>query len=165
MHESILYKSAQNFKAVKGLLFMGEPSLWTPIVTYHRDQITDFSPGKLDLPGGDTDALDPDVFMAFQRKLHEEFGMHVMRARVIGTHVHEGQPQATDLLRLPSLLLAATIDVEEAGDAIFRPGDEGTEHGAMPLIHFLSRTDTMPVQKTRVLQLIGNLGLFKDLEN
>lgn len=52
MDLSLLTVSAQEFKAVKGLVFCGEPSLETNVLVYRRDGVTTFYPKHIDLPGG-----------------------------------------------------------------------------------------------------------------
>ena len=161
MNLEVLQENANKYKAAKGLVFLGEPTIFTPILVYRRDYKTSFYPGCLDLPGGNTDEFDPDVFLAFQREMHEEFGMLVMRNQIICAQEHVGQPKKSDKNVLPSLLLSASINPEEI--EYFERGDEGSDHCAMPLLRFLTHDDVIPAQRERVIDLSCALGILSVL--
>lgn len=161
MSERILAENACRFKAVKGLIFVGKPSLDAPIVTYRRDANTPFYPNHIDLPGGNTDDLDPDAFMTFNRELHEEFGLTIMRKHILLVTVHGGQPQPGDVSTRPSVFLSATIDPDEM--RYLTPGNEGTEHETMTTLHYLACKDTIKKQRTLVMEHILALDLLSQL--
>lgn len=142
MDLSLISANAQDFKAVKGLVFCGEPNLETEILKYTRDDKTRFYPGYIDLPGGDEKETDRTAFDTFQRELYEEFGVHVEAKETIYAVQHTGQPKTTDFLIRPSLFVVIALSRITPITA----GDEGIEHGTMLFRDFLVSPDTIPAQ-------------------